>query len=251
MALRAKAKDAAEIAGHGGGAVGVGASGRRTLRGAALGFAALAALAGCGSTVEAPAVSTTGRAAAAGAVAGGVVGNLVASGGRRAQGTAIGAAIGAGLGALAGSSIERQQAAFERRLAAERARNDVQIERLREDVLLLTLSGGLQFDTGSATLQPGLRESLGRVAEILRADPGNYVTIIGHTDNVGRDAANQALSERRAYAVRNELLRAGVPASSMFTLGRGASEPVADNATAAGRAANRRVELVITRPANR
>jgi outer membrane protein OmpA-like peptidoglycan-associated protein len=211
-------------------------------------FMVAALLAGCAAFENPDDAQATGRGAALGAVAGGVVGNLVAGSGNRARGTAIGAAIGAGLGGVAGSAMDGQRRAFERQLAAERARNDVEVQQLRDDVLLLTISGQLQFETGSATVKPGLRQSLLRVADVLRANPGSYVSIIGHTDNVGSAAFNQALSERRAYAVRNELVLAGVPPSSMFTIGRGFSEPRADNATADGRAANRRVELVITRP---
>ena len=205
-------------------------------------------LAGCATMEEASQSPRAGRGAAIGAVAGGVIGNVVAAPGLRTQGAAIGAAIGAALGGAAGFAMDRQRNQLEQRFAAERARNDVQIQQLREDVLLLTLSGRLQFETGSAALQPGLRDSLAKVAEVLRANPGTQVGIVGHTDNVGSDAFNKQLSVRRAYAVRTELLALGVPAESMFTLGRGASEPRADNATAAGRAANRRVELVLTRP---
>lgn len=206
------------------------------------------ALAGCETVDSATQSPRTGRGAAMGAVAGGVVGSLVAAPGLRTQGAAIGAAVGAALGGAAGFAMDRQRNQLEQRFAAERARNDVQIRQIREDVLLLTLAGQLQFETGSATVQPGLRNSLAKVAEVVRASPGTQIGIVGHTDNIGSDAFNQQLSERRAYAVRNELAALGVPASAMFTLGRGASEPRADNATEAGRAANRRVELVLTRP---
>ena len=72
------------------------------------------------------------------------------------------------------------------------------------------------------------------------------ITVIGHTDNVGTDAANQKLSLRRANAVKQYLATHGIDAAKIKTNGRGKTSPVADNKTAQGRARNRRVEVVIT-----
>jgi outer membrane protein OmpA-like peptidoglycan-associated protein len=221
---------------------------RKVFRSAASGAALVAMLTGCAALDNSAEPGRTGAGAAAGAVVGGIVGGVVASPGLRAQGAAIGAAVGAALGGVAGFAIDRQRRELESRFAAERERNEVEIRQLREDVVLLTLSGGLQFATNSAAVKPGLRDSLVKVADVMRSNPGMHVGIIGHTDNVGGDAFNQDLSERRAYAVRNELLALGVPADAMFPIGRGATEPRADNATESGRTANRRVELVLTRP---
>lgn len=186
--------------------------------------------------------------AAAGAAIGGVVGNIAAAPGLRGQGTAIGAAVGAALGGVIGRSMDRQRQSLERDLAEERRRNDIQVQQLREDVLLVTLGNGLNFPTGSAIVDSYMRESLSKIATVINNNPGTQVSVIGHTDNVGAAEFNQALSERRAIAVRNELVAFGVPATSLFPLGRGMTEPRADNATEAGRALNRRVDLVLTRP---
>ncbi len=191
----------------------------------------------------------TATGAATGAVIGGVLGNVLAASGRRSEGTAIGAAVGAALGGGVGYAMDRQRQDFETQLAQEQARNDVQIQQLRQDVLLLTLDSDIQFATGSAAIQPGLRDTLSKIAGVLGDYPGTQVSIIGHTDSTGSPEFNQGLSERRAEAVRNELVAFGVPAPQLFTLGRGETEPRADNATDAGRAANRRVELVLTQPA--
>jgi outer membrane protein OmpA-like peptidoglycan-associated protein len=75
------------------------------------------------------------------------------------------------------------------------------------------------------------------------------ITVIGHTDSTGSDAYNQRLSERRADAVRERLVANGVSAGQLATVGRGSLEPRADNDTPEGRAANRRVEMVLTQPA--
>ncbi len=191
----------------------------------------------------------TAVGAATGAVVGGVLGNVLGARGVRAEGTAIGAAVGAALGGGVGYAMDRQRQDFEQELAAERARNEVQIQQLRDDVLLLALDDDTQFAVDSAAVQPRFRATLQKVADVLVEHPGTQVAVIGHTDSTGEAAYNQALSERRAEAVRDELVAMGVPAGSLVATGRGESEPRASNATAEGRAANRRVELVLTQPA--
>ncbi|MFP4126169.1 MAG: OmpA family protein [Alphaproteobacteria bacterium] len=190
----------------------------------------------------------TGLGAATGAVVGGVLGNVLSAEGRRSENTAIGAAVGATLGGGAGYAMDRQRQDFEQELAAERARNDVEIEQLRRDVLLLTLDQDVQFEVDSAAIQPGFRDTLAKVADVLNRHPDTEVTVIGHTDSTGTENYNQTLSERRAEAVGDELVAMGVGGARLTTLGRGESEPRASNDTSAGRAANRRVELVLTRP---
>jgi outer membrane protein OmpA-like peptidoglycan-associated protein len=102
------------------------------------------------------------------------------------------------------------------------------------------------FDTGSATLKPGAREKLARVAGILAAHPDLKIEIEGHTDSVGGDEYNQRLSERRAESVRSYLVQQKIPPTAVDAEGFGESRPVATNATTAGRQQNRRVELVVS-----
>ncbi len=101
------------------------------------------------------------------------------------------------------------------------------------------------FNTNSAELGQVFNEALKQVAEILTTHPQSQVLIVGHTDSVGSDLANQVLSERRAQSVATILERLGVEASQMQVMGRGESQPVASNATEEGRAHNRRVELTV------
>ncbi|MEO1091297.1 MAG: OmpA family protein [Pseudomonadota bacterium] len=215
------------------------------------GFVLLAGLAlvGCAPGGTGTPGAATGTGAATGAVIGGIIGNVTAPSGNRTENTAIGAALGAALGGGIGYAVDRQQQDFEQQLAAERARNEVQIRQLRNDVLMVTLASDVQFATGSAAIQPGVRGTLQRIADVLARYPGSQVTIIGHTDSTGTPAFNQQLSEERANAVRLELIGYGVPASTLFALGRGENEPVADNQSASGRAANRRVELIVSQAA--
>jgi outer membrane protein OmpA-like peptidoglycan-associated protein len=102
------------------------------------------------------------------------------------------------------------------------------------------------FDTGQHTLKPGAREKLARVAGILLAYPDLSLEVDGHTDSVGDDAFNLALSERRADTVRAYLVGQGIPDATVVARGFGESQPVASNTIAAGRQQNRRVELVVS-----
>lgn len=105
---------------------------------------------------------------------------------------------------------------------------------------------GVYFETGKATLKPESEAVLFRVAQSLRGNPEVTVEIGGHTDNTGSRATNMRLSTARANAVRNFLISRGVDAGRMTAKGYGPDNPVADNKTVAGRAANRRVELTKT-----
>jgi OOP family OmpA-OmpF porin len=104
---------------------------------------------------------------------------------------------------------------------------------------------GINFDFDKATIKPEFEGVLDAGADVLKENPGVRVQVAGYTDSVGTDAYNQGLSERRANAVRDYLASHGVDASRLTSVGFGESNPVADNATADGRAQNRRVELNI------
>lgn len=102
------------------------------------------------------------------------------------------------------------------------------------------------FDSGKSTLTPGAREKLARISGILLAHPGLRIRLEGHTDSVGSDDYNMALSRGRATAVANYFVSQGVPAGSLSAIGMGREGSVASNETASGRQLNRRVELVIS-----
>jgi OOP family OmpA-OmpF porin len=103
---------------------------------------------------------------------------------------------------------------------------------------------GIYFDFDKATLKPESGPVLAEIAALLAKNPAWTLSVEGHTDNIGTDARNLALSEARAGAVKRALVEAhGVSAARLTTAGFGASKPVEPNATLAGRARNRRVEL--------
>lgn len=103
---------------------------------------------------------------------------------------------------------------------------------------------GINFDTGKAVLRPESDKVLSQIAALLAQNPSWKLRVEGHTDNVGSDAANIALSEQRAGAVVDWLTRHGVDRARLTSLGLGDSSPVADNGSEEGRSLNRRVELV-------
>ena len=203
-------------------------------------------LAGCTTHADGTqSANKTAIGAVVGSVTGAVLGNRVAGKGSRVQGTVIGAAAGAAVGGGLGYMMDRQETELRDQLASERAQHQVEVERVREDLLKLTLANEVSFDVDSAVIKPAFQPTLAKVAEVLTRYGDNEVTIVGHTDSTGSDAYNQSLSQRRAAAVLAELERLGVPASRLQARGEGESEPRASNTTAAGREQNRRVEILL------
>ena len=134
--------------------------------------------------------------------------------------------------------------------AAMRAQLSEQLNKVletRDSVrgLIVSMSDVL-FDTGKFSFKPGAREKLAKVAGILIAYPTLAIEVGGYTDNVGGDEMNQQLSEDRADAVRDYLVKQGVATASVSAKGFGNTSPVASNDNSAGRQENRRVELVVS-----
>ena len=111
------------------------------------------------------------------------------------------------------------------------------------DALTDRIRATVRFDTASGKLTPEARDTLDEVVAAMETYPLPVVEIVGHTDDRGTDAANQALSERRAEEVLYYLASQGVDPARLQFAGKGESEPIADNTTDAGRAENRRVEF--------
>lgn len=117
----------------------------------------------------------------------------------------------------------------------------------QDEVIVLSDLGNVLFAFDSAELTGDARRLLADVSTRLTSASLVAVKVVGHTDSLGSDAYNQALSERRARSVADFLIAQGVSAGKLSTEGRGESQPVADNASEAGRAENRRVELYVSR----
>jgi outer membrane protein OmpA-like peptidoglycan-associated protein len=140
------------------------------------------------------------------------------------------------LSALAAGTSQQRVDSLEAQLADLKAKKT-------DRGLVLTL-GDVLFDTNQSTLKAGAYGTLDRLAMALRENSGRKVIIEGHTDNVGSDATNQALSERRAQSVQMALTQRGVARDQITAIGKGENFPVASNDDANGRQTNRRVELI-------
>lgn len=207
----------------------------------ALSLGALAMTAGCTTNPE------TGERRVSRAAIGGVLG----AGGGYLLGDVIGGKrdrtekiVGAGIGALAGAGVGVYMDRQERELRARTAGTDVEVSR-QGDNLVLQMPSGITFGTAQASIQPQFRSTLDQVAQVLGQYNQTFLDVYGHTDSDGSDAYNQDLSERRARAVADYLTMRGVQSARIATRGFGESQPVASNATAEGKAQNRRVEIRI------
>ena len=156
---------------------------------------------------------------------------------------------------LDGAQLEQdERVAAARRKEADLARQEAELVagaklpplRQTAEGELFTLAGDA-FASGQANLTAAAAASIKALGLYLAALPGGAVQVLGHTDSQGEDAANQALSERRAQQVRATLAAAGVDRARITAQGLGEARPVADNATAAGRAKNRRVEILVAK----
>jgi len=179
--------------------------------------------------------------AAVGAVLGAVVGHQLDDKAGRWVGAAVGALAGAGVGGY----MDKQQREFEQDLSNERARHQIEVQRMRDDTLKVNLDSEVSFDYDSAIIKPTFLPTLDKLAGLIAKYNQTVVHIVGHTDSTGSDAYNQRLSEERARSVEDYFARRGVPPSRMRSEGRGEQEPRADNRTEAGRQLNRRVEIYL------
>jgi outer membrane protein OmpA-like peptidoglycan-associated protein len=127
------------------------------------------------------------------------------------------------------------------RLAAQKG-NDTVIVFVKGKTVVLR---GVNFEFNKATLTKDSERILWRAYNAMVANPDVRVVITGHTDNVGGQKFNQALSLKRAQAVKNWLVKKGIASNRMRTVGRGLNEPIATNDTDAGRAENRRMEFYV------
>ncbi|TCM76766.1 OmpA family protein [Rhodovulum steppense] len=177
-----------------------------------------------------------------GAIIGGLTG---AAAGQVIGGDTRATVIGGAVGAAVGGAIGAQMAAQERELRRSLAGTGADITNTGSQLRVI-LPESVTFRTASSVVDPGFRPALRAVSDSLRQHPASTVRVVGHTDNVGSAAYNNQLSQERAMAVARKLIAAGTAASRITVSGRGFYEPITSNATAAGRAQNRRVEIVIT-----
>lgn len=183
--------------------------------------------------------ATPGKDTAVGAGAGAAVGGLAGAiighqSGHGDTGALIGAAVGGALGGTIGNRMDKQAADL-KKIAETRRTDEGLVTKLKSDIL---------FDSNKADLKNA--QPIEDMGAILKKYPEDVLTIKGYTDSTGSAKINNPLSEKRAEAVKQQLVASGVPAASISTVGMGDAAPVGDNKTKTGRAENRRVEIEVT-----
>lgn len=198
-----------------------------------------------GNPYGSPTTGTGMNRAQQGAVAGAVLGGILGAtrdNDKNGQGKDAlkGAIVGAAIGGVGGAILDQQQKALQQSL------NNPNIRVVNNGkYLTVVMPESTLFATDSAAVGAQGQNDLYTIARNLNQYPNSTIQVIGHTDSTGSAAYNQDLSERRARSVAGILTAGGVSSNRVTTTGRGASNPVASNDTAAGRAQNRRVEILI------
>ncbi len=184
-------------------------------------------------------MTRTQKGAVIGSATGGTIGALI---GKKAGNTAVGAILGGAIGGTAGAFIGRK---MDRQ--AEEIQNTVpgaEVIKAGEG-LIVKFDSGILFDFNKANLKDAARTNIANLATSMKNNPETNIMVIGHTDDVGSDSYNYTLSQQRAQSVKDFAVSSGVSISRISITGKGETEPIADNTTEAGRAQNRRVEIVI------
>lgn len=204
------------------------------------GLVALGACAPTDGTGMGSGMSRTQQGALAGAAVGAVLGaTRDDDSNNEGRDAARGAILGAAAGAVAGNILDRQAQALQQSVSS-----NIQVVN-RGSYLQVIMPEGILFATGSAAVSGSAQNDLYAVARNLNQYPNSRVEVVGHTDNTGSAALNADLSQRRAQSVSGILSAAGVSSQRLIATGAGFSQPIASNDTAAGRAQNRRVEILI------
>lgn len=184
-------------------------------------------------------ISKTAKGTAIGASAGALAGALIGkAAGNTTTGAIAGAAVGGATGAVIGNYMDRQSRELEEDLEGAK------VERVGEGIKV-TFDSGILFEINSYQLSDVSKEEIAKLSEILEKYEDTNIMFAGYTDNTGREEYNLKLSEDRAKSVAEYAAFTGVDATRMTITGYGIADPVADNATAEGRAENRRVEVAI------
>jgi outer membrane protein OmpA-like peptidoglycan-associated protein len=208
------------------------------------GVAAAFLLAGCtsdpftGENQVAKTVLGAGGGAALGAGAGFLLGKNSSLDSRKA------ALIGAGLGALAGGGIGAYMDNQESKLRAKLQRTGVSVTRVG-DSIVLNMPSNITFDSDQAEVKSQFYPVLDSVGEVFTEYKKTLIDVVGHTDSSGDDDYNYDLSRRRAASVAQYLSSQNLDPNRFSVEGHGERDPIASNATASGKAKNRRVEITI------
>lgn len=178
--------------------------------------------------------------ATGGAVLGAIIGNNVGKGGNGELGAVIGGVVGGTAGVLIGAKMDKQAQKIEEEIPGAK------VERV-DDGIVVTFdeNSGVYFDTEKYNINSKSQATLNKLAAVFKEYPNTNILVVGHTDSSGPEDYNMTLSKNRATAVTNYLIGNGLSGGRFTTNWFGESQPMHDNATASGRAQNRRVNVAI------
>ncbi|SEK44185.1 Outer membrane protein OmpA [Aquimarina amphilecti] len=173
-----------------------------------------------------------------GAVLGGVIGNNVGNKENSVLGAIIGGVVGGVAGGVIGKQMDKQAQKIEEEIPG------AEVTRVGEGIdIIFDENSGVYFDTNKYNINSKSKENLNKLIGIFKEYPDTNIIVDGHTDSSGDDAYNMELSKKRANAVTSYLVSQGISTSRLTTYYHGETLPKYDNATAEGRAKNRRVEF--------
>lgn len=178
--------------------------------------------------------------ATGGAILGAIIGNNVGKGGNGELGAVIGGVVGGTAGVLIGNKMDKQAQKIEEEIPG------AQVERV-DDGIVVTFdeTSGVYFDTEKYNINNASQTTLNKLIGVFKEYPDTNILVVGHTDSQGSEEYNMTLSKNRAYAVTNYLSQNGISRGRLTTNWFGETQPMHDNATAEGRAKNRRVNIAI------
>lgn len=178
--------------------------------------------------------------ATGGAILGAIIGNNVGKGGNGELGAVIGGVVGGGAGVLIGNKMDKQAQKIEEEIPG------AQVERV-DDGIVVTFdeTSGVYFDTNKFNINSASQTALNKLISVFKEYPDTNILVVGHTDSQGAEDYNMTLSKNRANAVTDYLAQNGISRGRLKTNWFGESQPMHDNATAEGRAKNRRVNVAI------
>ncbi len=154
-------------------------------------------------------------------------------------------AVGGIAGGAIGSYMDSQKKDFEKQLQDQIRSGDITVDKLPNDVLVVTMTAQTAFDIDSTKIKAGFHDSMNKIAKIVKKYGKTHLSLVGHTDSTGSKSYNQKLSVKRAKSVHTYLSHQGIIEQRLAYYGMGEEKPRADNSTKRGRTLNRRVEVVI------
>ncbi|RKT26343.1 outer membrane protein OmpA-like peptidoglycan-associated protein [Paraburkholderia sp. RAU2J] len=190
-------------------------------------------LAGCATQQGTNTAVGTGVGAGTGAALGAIFGG--------GKGAAIGAGVGAAVGGVTGYNWQN----IRNRMSGATKGTGTEITEQPDGSLKLNIPSSVTFDTSSYAIKPSFAPVLDQLAQTMQQNPEIVASVVGHTDSTGSPQYNQTLSVNRAQSVTGYLGQHGVAPQRLSATGMGQNQPIADNNTEAGRAANRRVEIYL------